>query len=432
MNKEEIKIFQSSLLKEKYFHFVHKSGLPVYLCPKNFSTSYAVFATSYGSLDNAFALEDEDVQKVPEGIAHFLEHKLFDCKDGMDASSKLAAIGAYANAFTSYDKTGYIFSCTENEHEALEILLDFVTEPYFTESSVKKEQGIIAQEIRMYEDSPGSRLYCGMLRALYEKHPVREEIAGSVDSIMEIDADLLYKCHRSFYNLNNMGLFLCGNFDPEKVRDICDKVLKRSDKFNIKRPEIKEGPAAYRSEFSAKMEVSKPLFSIGVKDIDISDDPEERTKKSAALEILCEILFSKSSPFFSELYENGLISGDLEYWYEHNKSFSLISIGGEADDPEKVYMLFQKFIRNSQKEGINKEDFERCKRVAYSTAVKAFDNTEGIGNILLNSVFAGEDPFSYADAVAKTEVAYLEFLLRSMFKPEYYTLAKIMPLKEDC
>ncbi|MEG2203785.1 MAG: pitrilysin family protein, partial [Oscillospiraceae bacterium] len=215
----------SMRLGESYTKIDHPSGLTLMLCPmKGFSTAYALFAARVGSIDDAFSLGDGAYTEVPAGIAHFLEHKLFESEEG-DAFDLYAKTGASANAYTSFDRTAYLFACTDHFAESLEILINLVTHPYFTEQTVQKEQGIIGQEIRMYEDDPEWRVYFNLLGALYHNHPIRVDIAGTVESISKISAETLYRCHQAFYNLNNMVLSVAGNFEIDTVLAACDRLL---------------------------------------------------------------------------------------------------------------------------------------------------------------------------------------------------------------
>ena len=218
MNINEIK---SDILNEKYYKINHPSGLTVYVLPKeNYSSAYAVFGTKYGSIDTRFKRSDSDKwTEVPEGIAHFLEHKLFESED-LDAFERYAKTGASANAYTSFDKTCYLFQCSSNFKENLKILLDFVQNPYFTPQTVQKEQGIIGQEITMYYDVPGWMSTFNLLRCLYKNHPVRIDIAGTVDSIAQITDKLLYDCYNTFYNLHNMALVVVGNVTKDDVLSV--------------------------------------------------------------------------------------------------------------------------------------------------------------------------------------------------------------------
>lgn len=429
MTNKNIITKENKFLKEKYYYINHGSGLDIYVFPKNLSTSYAVFGTKYGSIDNKFKLDtDTDYTIVPDGIAHFLEHKMFENEDGEDTFAKFARTGASANAYTSFNMTVYLYSCTSKFYDSLEILLDYVTHPYFTPDNVKKEQGIIAQEIRMGEDNPGRVIIFDMLQALYEKHNARLEIAGTVESISQITSDILYKCYNTFYNLSNMALCVSGDIDPEEVIKTADKILKKQQEIKIESVYAIENAEVFKPIVKRKMQVAKPLFNIGIKDIEISTDAIERMKKSAGISILNSILYSHSSKFYNDLYEEGLLSSSFGYWSEHNQAFSFISISGESKDPDEVYKRFKDYIKKTQETGTNKDVFERCKRVLFANSVKSFDSTDEIANNFLNYIFEDADIFEYTEIISSIDYGYISKLFNDMYKEEYYTIAEIFPL----
>lgn len=423
---------ENRLIGEKYLYTKHESGLDIYLVPKKLSTSYAIIGTRYGSVDNRFKKKsDAEFTVVPDGIAHFLEHKMFENEDGVDTFERFAALGAQANAYTSFDMTAYLFSCTQNFSASLEVLLDYVTHPYFTEKTVEKEQGIIAQEIRMGEDNPGRALLFGMLKSLYHKHNVRIEIAGTVESISKITAPLLYSSYNTFYNLNNMALCISGDVEMETVISVADKVLTPSEPFEIESVAEFEPEDVENSRFSRKMQVSKPLFAIGVKNTAISEDPAERMRESAATSVMTDILFGKSSEFYNKLYEDGLISGDLDIWDEHNHSYSFVCLSGESHDPETVNERFLGLVERISTEGLDEEEFIRCKRIMYSSFVRSFDSTDEIANNFLSYVFDGGDMLDYSEIVASLELEYTNELFRRIFKKNHFNLTTIMPLDSE-
>lgn len=429
MNNVQIK--ESKLLGEKHYSFKHKSGLTVYVFPKEMTTSYAVFATKYGAIDNKFKLStDDSYTQVPDGIAHFLEHKLFECEGGVDAFELFAKTGANANAFTTNGLTAYLFSCTENFYESLEILLDFVTHPYFTEETVKKEQGIICQEIRMYDDHPGARLHKELMRALYTYNKMRIDVAGTVESIAEIDAELLYKCYKTFYNLNNMVLVACGDVDLDRVSDICDKMLSPAEDITIIRDyEDENEPSEVNKKRSyCKLDVAKPILSIGIKDVNIPKDPKERTKKAYATEILDEMLFSQSSDFYTELYEENLISPDLSNGCEMTERYAFNEIYTESRDPEEVYSRFVEYIEKTKREGLDKEAFELSKRTVYASNIKAFDSTEEIGNNMIFNIFDGVDVLDIPEIINSITFEYVNEIFKEGFKEEYYAMCVVEPI----
>ncbi len=434
MKSIEFDIYESSLLREKYYKYTHSCGLDIYVFPKKLSTSYAIFGTRYGSIDNSFRLTgDEKITTVPDGIAHFLEHKLFANEDGSDSFEHFSALGADSNAYTDYDKTAYLFSCTDNFELSLGELIDFVTHPYFTEGSVARERGIIAQEIKMYEDSPHEACYCGMLGGLYKHHNIRRNICGTVDSISDITPKLLYECYRVFYNLSNMVLIVCGDLDPVDVINIADKHLpQKSRAADILRTDESalESPAAFIPRVSKKMKVAKPIFNIGIKDTAIPSDPRERQKKDAAMSIINEILFSRAGSLYSELFESGLISPDMSYCYTINRSFAFNSISGEADDPEAVFDRISKHIASALESGLPRDDFERAKRVIYAEFVKEFDSTDSIANNLLSFVFDSAEMLEYPNIISEIDADYVSDLFRQSFKDDFFTMSTVYPLDQ--
>lgn len=428
----DVKAKRSEFLREEYYSYKHKSGLDVYVFPKKLSTAYALFATKYGSIDSKFKLEgDGKFTTVPDGIAHYLEHKLFENPSGEDTFTRYAKFGASANAYTGNTMTAYLFSCTSNFSESLEVLLDFVTTPYFTPETVEKEQGIIAQEIRMYDDHPFRRLYHMLLESMYEKHNVRINVAGTVESISHITADILYECYRVFYNLSNMMLIVCGDVTVDEVNKVCDKVLKEQKPVNIIRDYPEEKAEVFMARNECAMQVAKPLFGIGIKDVDISEDGTERMKKAAAADILNDVLFGKAGEFFNKLYEEGLISGQFDAGYSSCKSFAFNSLFGESDDPETVYARFCECVENAKENGLCKEDFERSKRALYANTVKWFDSTDDIANNFLQFKLDDGDLLDYADVIAGVTYEDVTELLHKAYKNEYYSLAIVKPLETE-
>lgn len=430
MNNTEIITKENSYIGEKYYYIKHKSGLDIYVFPKKLSTYYALFGTKYGSVDNRFSVNGGNEISVPDGIAHFLEHKMFENEDGEDTFAKFARTGANANAYTSFDSTAYLFSCTENFARSLEILLSYVTSPYFTPETVAKEQGIIGQEIQMGEDNPARVLDFNLLKAMYERHSVRTEIAGTVESIKNITAELLYKCYNTFYNLSNMGLCVSGDVTAEQVVEVADRVLKRCEPIKINRVYAAEKPQVAQSRKTAYMQVAKPLFAIGVKDTDISEDPMRRMHKSACMNIICDMLFGRSSKFYSELYENGLISASFSSWFEHNSGFSYMALCGDSRDPEAVYSSFEKHTADFYSNTC-REDFERCRRVLYANTLKRFDSTEDIANnFLINYIFDGGDVFDYIDIVRNVRYEDVAEVAEKLFRKEAYAMSVVRPVSE--
>ena len=422
---------ENKQINEKYYYFKHKSGLDVYVVPKELGTYYALFGTKYGSIDRTFKKEgDKDFITVPDGIAHFLEHKLFENEDGVDTFARYAEYGASANAYTSSDKTAYLFSCTENFESSLEILLDFVSHPYFTKETVEKEQGIIGQEIRMYEDNPNWRVYFNLLRALYHNHTVRIDTAGTVESIAQITPEILYDCYNTFYNPGNMVLCVSGKVTPEQVEKICDKVLKEGKPVEILRKYEDEPQSVCQKINTEELEVAFPLFSIGIKDNDVPSSGTALMKKQAEHEIILEKLFSKSGDFYNRLYSAGLINNKFSCGYERGISFAFSDVSGESRDPEKLLSEVENELAAYTADFdklFSDEDFETVKRVVYSKNVQDWGSTEEIANSFMDFCFMDGDMLDYPDIVASVTKEDVKARFMSTYKSEFIAMSVVMP-----
>ncbi len=381
MKKEIIK---NSRIGEEYIRIEHDSGLVILLYPmKGFSTSYALFGTKYGSVDNFFKTGDEsDFANVPDGIAHFLEHKLFESEDG-DAFTLFAKTGAEANAFTSFDKTCYLFSCTDQFEESLKALLTFVQAPYFTQQTVEKEQGIIGQEIRMYEDLPSWRVMFNLLEGLYHNHPVKVDIAGTVESIAKIDADLLYRCYNTFYNLSNMVISVAGNFDASVAEKIILENLKDSKPVKIERKFPDEPVTANKKEVTQNLEVSIPLFYFGYKVIP-ETDPYKNLCQQIELEILLDMLAGQTSDFYNDMYEKGFININFGTEVFGGRGFIATMFGGESKDPKAVLTAFNEMIFDKRRNGLSEEDFLSCRNALYGKALKGINDAENTATAMIS------------------------------------------------
>ncbi len=419
---------KSSRLGESYTKVEHSSGLTILLCPmKGFSTAYAMFGTQYGSVDTTFKTDaDSDFVTVPEGIAHFLEHKLFESEDG-DAFARYAATGASANAFTSFDRTAYLFSCSDKFEESMEILLDFVTHPYFTPETVQKEQGIIGQEIRMYDDVADWRVMFGLLGAVYHNHPVRIDIAGTVESIANIDADLLYRCYNTFYNLHNMVLTVAGNFDPAVVLTLADKILKPAPPLKIERKSPPEPDSIKTERVEINLPVATPMFQFGFKGR--AGDAIENLKHQVQNEILLEIILGESSPLYRKLYDSGLINATFEYEVMGGRDYITCLCAGESRDPDAVAAAVKEEIKRIQKEGIDHEAFKYCKRASYGRYIGMFSRVEAIAGLLMLAHFAGVDMYALTDWVAEVSYEDLTDRLMQDFDTERCALSVVSPTK---
>lgn len=425
-------VYQNDRLHEQYRKYKHPSGLDIYIFPKDMTATYALFGTKYGSIHNQFRTgENGEWLTVPDGIAHFLEHKLFTCEDGSDAFERFSDYGADANAYTSFNKTCYLFSCTDRFEDSFAELIEFVTHPYFTPESVASEIGIIGEEIRMYDDNPSDRCYYGMLEGMYVNHSIRRNICGSAQSIAQITSDLLYRCYRTFYRLSNMALVVCGNVADEMVLRIADQHLPNTaDEICVQYPNEneQEPPHVAESYREQRMQVSKPIFNIGFKDTDIPKDGHARQRKDAAMAILNEMLFSRAGTLYNRLIEKDMISPSLSYGYSISESVAYNSLAGEADDPRAVLEEIRTYLQSLTVKDLSYEDFSRGKRVMYAEFVKSFDSTDSIANNLFSFICEDSELFSYTEILEQVTYEEVCALFQSSFRTEATTLSVISPL----
>lgn len=387
-----IKEVRNELLNEKYYDIDHPSGLKILVMPKeNYSSTYAIFATKYGSIDTMIQMSDGSFKEIPEGTAHFLEHKLFESED-LDAFERFAKTGASANAYTSFERTGYLFSCSANFKRNLEILLDFVQNPYFTQATVEKEQGIIGQEIDMYKDAPDWEVMFNCLRTMYHNLPVRIDIAGTQESIAQITAKTLYGCYDNFYNLHNMVLAVAGNADVDEIVEVADKVLKPVEGKMAQRKVIDEPEEVIDSYIEEKLSVATPQFMFGFKES--WDTPERTTKEEISMEILLDMISGQSSELYKRLFDGKLINNSFGFEYFTGFGYSCVLFAGESNDPKKVAEEIVGEIGRFRETGFDKTAFERTKKKLYGRMIMGMNDIEGLANNMAVSYFAGEDVFT--------------------------------------
>lgn len=411
---------------ERLYHAELENGLHIYVNVKpEFQKSYAFFATNYGGMDMRFQL-DGQWQDTPAGVAHFLEHKMFDTKDG-NALQDLAANGASPNAFTSSAITGYYFESTEKFYENLDILLSFVSVPYFTKESVDKEQGIIGQEIRMVEDDPENQIFYAMLEGLYAHHPIQVPIAGTIASISKITADTLYACHKAFYNPANMVLCVAGNVDSERVCALARDILPKEGNGNIQRDYgAAEKEVCAKKRVELKMEVSTPIFQLGWK-AEPAPMGEERLRRQLVGELACESLFGTSSPLYARLYGEGLVNNSFVYGYESYPACAYLCAGGESRDPDAVAAAIDREVRRVDAEGIEEGLFLRLKKAAYGARVRSLNSFESICINLAQGHFSGVEYLRFPEVFDRIERKDVEDCIRSYMTPERMTLAVVSP-----
>ena len=424
--------FSDERIVESYELIRHKSGLLIYLFPKQMTTAYALFATKFGSVDTCFRLEGEtDFSTVPDGIAHFLEHKMFESEDGTDAFTRFAAVGANANAYTTNSTTAYLFSCTEGFNEALAELLHFVMHPHFTKENVKKEQGIIAQEIQMYEDSPGNVLYMQLLAGLYQKHRVRNNIAGTCDSIQEITPELLYRCYRGFYRPDNMILAICGSFSREEVLALVDQEVPCLPPEKVERDMPKEPKEIANAYLEKRMSIARPMIAIGVKDTFSSEDPVLRERRCICMDILNDLMFGKTSAFYHRLSKEGVISDDFSADYDLLSTCAYNSFFCECDDPERIFAEIRQEVLCYQRQVPAREDFERLRRCYYVDYLRAFDSTEDIANALVSSACRGFELFRSGQLILDVTYEELLSVMADFYSSPEYVRSVILPVEEE-
>lgn len=417
---------RSSRIGENYQKILHPSGLTILLYPmEGFSSAYAMMATNYGSVDETFkASQGDSFTTVPAGIAHFLEHKLFEGEDG-DAFSRFAKTGASTNAFTSFDRTAYYFSCTDRFQESLEILLDFVTHPYFTPQTVEKEQGIIGQEIKMFDDDPDWRVYFNLLGALYHDNPVRIDIAGTVDSIAKIDADLLYRCYNVFYNLRNMALVVTGRFDPAVVLETADRILTPSPDLQLVRGVTQEAASIRADKVEIHLPVALPIFQIGFKGV--AGTERENLWGKIADEVLLDIIAGDSSPLYRRLLEEGLVNQTFDGEAMANRDYAITGFSGESRDPDRVREEIVAEIRRLGQDGIDSAAFERVKKAVYGRYVGMYGRVDALAGLLVTTQFAGVDAYEVLEMLASLTLEQASARLTQSFNTELCALSVVRP-----
>ena len=403
-------------LGESVHRCVMPNGLTVMVVPRpGFTKKLAYFVSDFGSIHTEFTLDGKEYQ-VPAGVAHYLEHKMFDLP-GRDVSAEFAALGASVNAFTSYDITAYYFSCTEHFEENLKLLLEFVSTPYFTEESVEKERGIIDQEIGMNADNPDSQIFERLMPLLFENHPVRVPILGTSESIREITPEVLYTCHRAFYTPGNMILCVVGDVDPKQVEEIADRILPR-ERVSVgeKRaswPETMERP--YET-VTGRMEVAMPMFQLGFR-CESAPNGLDSIRQEVVGDLAAEALFGESSALYLRLYEEGLIDSSFGGGFECLDGGSMLLCGGDSDEPEQVVEAILAEAERIAREGINEEDFLRMKRSALGRRIRELDSFDSTCFRLCAYYLSDVDYFCFPEVyrqVCREEVEqFLEELVRS-------------------
>ena len=421
-----MQIIEDSKVKEKLYLEKLENGLTIMIIPKKgIQKKYIIWGTNYGSNDSKFIVPGEPEEtEVPKGVAHFLEHKMFEQESGINSLDTLTALGVDANAYTTNDHTAYLFGCTENFYPALDELMDYVQHPYFTDENVEKEKGIIGQEIMMYDDYPEWKVYLNAMEAMYHEHSVKLDITGTIETISHIDKEILYKCYNTFYNPSNMAMVVCGDFEPEQLlEEIKKRLIEKKANGEIKRIYPVEPEEIVKEKIEQNMDVSQPLFAIGIKDK--IADVKERVRKHIAIEILLNMIMGKSSKLYKELYDEGLLFAVPSLDYEFARGYAHVLITGQSPEPEKVYEKFKKAVEKMKNSTIDTKEFNRIKKRIYGEYVKEYNDVEDIARMFLADYFKEINSFDYLEEISTINEQYVEQILKQVFDDKKMVISVI-------
>lgn len=418
-------------LKETLFHEKLPNGLDVYLLPKEgFNKTYATFTTKYGSIDNRFVpIGQTEELHVPDGIAHFLEHKLFEKEDG-DVFGQFSKQGASANAFTSFTRTAYLFSSTSNVKENLETLIDFVQDPYFSEQTVEKEKGIIGQEITMYDDNPDWRVYFGLIENMYKNHPVKIDIAGTIESISKITKDLLYTCYETFYHPSNMLLFVVGPINEEEIMNLIrDNQNKKEFKEakEIKRFFEDEPVEVATPKHVLKMPVQTPKCLVGFKTKNSTRSGRDLLERELTINVLFDLLFGKSSENYEKLYNDGLIDDSFSFDYTEEYGFGFAMIGGDTENPEQLSSFLKEIMMKFDINSISEDYLSRIKKKKIGSFLRALNSPEYIANQFTRYQFNGMNLFDIVSVLEGIQISHLQEVATDLFDEKCFTICEVVP-----
>lgn len=407
-----MEIIESKLLNEKEYIETLDSGMKIIVIPKHQTNKkYVIWGTKFGSVDNHFIEPNTNKEIiVPDGVAHYLEHKMFEQKSGVDSLFTLMALGLDANAYTTNDHTAYLFGGIDNFYKGLDELMDYVQNPYFTDQNVEKERGIIGQEIGRYDDEPAWKVYLNTMKCLYTNNPIRIDIAGTVETISHITKETLYSCYNTFYHPSNMIMCIAGDFEPNHIiEEVKKRLLPKEKMGEIKRIYPKEENHINQKRMEADMKVSMPLFMIGYRDY-LKD--EDNIKKDTALKIIFNSLLGKCSKVYQKLYEEGLLMTELSFDYEYSDIYSHILFSGESKNPDEVYDKVIDTLKNGE---ITKEDFERSKKRIFGEFATIFDDVEEIGRTFLSDKIHNINTIETVDKIQNITYEYTKEIQQKMF-----------------
>ena len=418
-------------LDETCYKEVLENGLTVAVVKrKGFTKKLAYFVTDYGAIHRDFTLEGQEYQ-APAGVAHYLEHKLFDMPGGRDVSAEFASLGAMTNAFTSYDLTAYYFSCTEHFQDCLRLLLEFVSTPYFTEESVEKERGIIDQEIGMNQDAPDSVIFENLMVSMYEKHPIRVPILGTSQTIREITAETLHLCHRAFYTPGNMLLCVVGDVDPEEVKALALEVLG-SEKREVgqKKPLPAENMETLEKNTCRIMEVAMPMFNLAFKCEPIGHG-DAAIRQEMVADLAAEALFGESSELYLQLYEEGMIDSSFGGGFETIDGCAMLMCSGDSDEPKAVRRAILQQAEKIAADGIQEAAFQRMKRSALGRRIRQLDSFDGTCFRVCAYHFSGFDYFRFPEIYRSIEKEEIQAFITRIVTEERSCLSVIAPIQKE-
>lgn len=429
-------IKESTLLNEKIYETVLSNGLRLIVIPKHgFAKQFAVYATDYGSNDIKFVpVGKKRSVRVPLGIAHFLEHKMFDNPDGKNVFELFAKYGASPNAFTSNDMTAYYFVSTNNFYENLHILINFVNSPYFTQESVESEKGIIGQEITMYDDMPQWIIQKNMLKALYNEHPIKNDIAGDIESISEITNDMLYLCYNNFYNPKNMVLIAVGDIDPEKVRIHAEKSIQEDKRElpadKIKTVSVDEPHKTASPLVQTTADVSRPMVMYGYKNFNTGLDGKDLLRHKLIANIALDLFAGSESDFFNDMYDKQIIDNSFDYRYTAETDYAYAEFYAETEHYNEFTDELKKYINRSKQNGFSQEIFELTKKSCTGDIVRIFNSVNNIAMQTLELAFGNVNLFDYYDILNSITLEDVTELFNSMFDEKFCSVSLILPSQE--
>ncbi len=421
-----MELIENKKIDERLFVEKLDNGLTIMFVPHKTRKKYIVWATKFGSIDNKFKV-DEEVYNMPDGIAHYLEHKMFEQENGRNSLDVLSSLGVEANAYTTGNHTAYLYECTDNFYEALDEFMNYVQNPYFTDENVEKERGIIGQEIQMYDDSADWSLYLNAIKGMYKENEIAIDTAGTIETISHIDKEKLYKNYYSFYRPDNMAIVVCGDFDKDEIfSEIKKRITMQNGKERITRIYNNEPNEIANKKTIKQMDISMPQFIIGFKDNSFIDN---KIKKDIAIDILSNILFSKSSKFYEEIYKEGLLQVEPSITYEFADTYSHVLIQGLAKKVDEVIPRLEERIKSLKESGIDNEDFEIAKRAVYGEMVKIFADPQTISNNFISNYMRGINLFDYFELFDTIDREYVEIILEKVFDFDKEVISIINPIE---